>query len=198
MADAETELDLDALHAGIISAIAARFPSLATVADYHADRTALTMPAVLVELEDFEGDPDQDPGTGQTAVRLRFRARIVIGFRTPSAEREIRKLAAALAQFIDGHRWGQPIERATVALAAPDDFDPDLQQAVVWAVEFEHAAHLGESVWTGAGADLSGVLTSPPALEILATPTDPLVGQAPRIGEGNAAEYQDLTPDAGA
>lgn len=191
MADAQTELDLDALHAGILAGIAAQFPDVATVADYHADRDRLDMPAILVELEDLEGDPEEDPGTDQAAVRLRFRARVVLPFRTPTAQREIRRLCAALVAHINGNRWGQPIERAVVGIAAPDDFDPELRQAIVWSIEFEHRAHLGASVWTG---DALGDLFSLD-VDTAETPEQVFLGLSPNIGTGNAAAYQDVTPE---
>lgn len=175
-----TEVDLDTLHQAVIDAVAAQFPAVQTVEDYREDRKRLPLPAILIELDDFEAAPDEDPGTEQLAARCRFVARIVIGFRTANAEREIRKLAAALAAFVHLNRWGQPVEPAQVLTAAPDDFDPDLDQFVVWSVEWQQIVHLGVSVWTNEG-------------EI---PTEVLFSVAPDIGPANVDDYEAVDPDS--
>lgn len=155
-----TEIDLNNLHQAIIEAIALQFPSLALVEDYRDDRKALPLPAALIELVDFEGNPDEDPGTEQLPVIARFEARIIIGFRTANAEREIRKLAAAVGAFVHQRRWGLPVGPAEVLTITPDDFEPDLDQYVVWRVEWQQAVHLGQSVWTNDGTIPTTVLFS--------------------------------------
>ena len=147
----DTEIDLDELHQNIIDRVAAQFPAVVTVADYREDRQRLPLPAILIELDDIEAAPDEDPGTQQLAARTRWIARIIIGFKTANAEREIRKLAAALGAFVHMQRWGQPVEAAQVLTISPDTFDPSLDQYVVWAVEWQQIVHLGASVWTPDG-----------------------------------------------
>ena len=171
-----TEIDLNSLHQAIIDAIAAQFPTLQTVVDYHDDRKTLRTPAVLVELSDFEATPDDDPGTEQLAVLARFEARIVIGFRTPNAEREIRKLAAALGVFIHMKRWGQPAGPAEVLTITPDTFEPDLDQFVVWRVEWQQPLHIGVSVWNNDGM----------------IPIEVLLSYVPDIGPGNEEKYEPI------
>jgi hypothetical protein len=175
--NADTKVELDALHQAVLDKISAQFPAFQTVSDYVELRTDLALPACLVELEDFEAAPDVDPGTEQLAVLARWRARLVIGFRTEEAQREIRKSAAALAVFIHSNRWGLPVGPAAVTVIAPDDFEPVLDQFVVWSVEFEQVVHLGESVWGG-----EGVL-----------PEQVLVSWVPDVGSDNEGEYQDVT-----
>lgn len=150
MADANTEIDLDALHAAIIAGISGKFPDL-NVEAYREDRERLILPACLVELVDMEPDPDSDPGTGQLAVLARFEARIVIGFKKLKAKQEIRKMAAALAAAIYMQRWGQPIGPAEVTTITPDNFSPELDQFEVWRVDWQHLIHLGASVWNNDG-----------------------------------------------
>lgn len=175
-----TEIDLSAVHQSIIDAIAAAFPAVATVEDYRDDRNGLPLPAIMVELVDMEAAPDDDPGTEQLAMRTRFEARVIIGFRTANAEREIRKLAGALGAFVHQNRFGQPIEPAEVLTITPDDFDPDLDQYVVWRVEWQQIVHLGATVWTNDG-------------EI---PTTVLFSYVPEIGLENETEYEPLELDA--
>jgi|GEM_PF-805806 len=147
--DANTEIDLNQLHQSIIDAIALQFPDLATVDDYHEERKRLASPACLIELADMEGSPDDAPGTEQLAMLARFEARIIIGFRTANAKREIRKLAAAIGVFIQANRFGQPISPAEVTAITPDDFSPELDQYEVWRIEWQHIIHLGATVWDG-------------------------------------------------
>lgn len=172
----DTEIDLDALHTAVVNAIEEQFPSVVTVADYREDRQRLPLPAILVELDDIEAAPDEDPGTEQLAARTRWIARIIIGFRTANAEREIRKLAAALGAFVHMQRWGQPVEAAQVLTISPDTFDPSLDQYVVWAVEWQQVVHLGASVWKPDGELPEAVLYS----------------HVPRIGIPYEPEYKPL------
>ena len=172
----DTEIDLDTLHQNIIDRVAEQFPSVVTVADYREDRQRLPLPAILIELDDIEAAPDEDPGTEQLAARTRWIARIIIGFRTANAEREIRKLAAALGAFIHMQRWGQPVEAAQVLTISPDTFDPSLDQYVVWAVEWQQVVHLGASVWKPDGELPEAVLYS----------------HVPRIGIPYEPEYKPL------
>ncbi|MGS4948068.1 hypothetical protein ACVDG3_21595 [Meridianimarinicoccus sp. RP-17] len=147
----DTGLDIDGIHDALIAGARAQFPDLRTVSDYHDERKTLETPAVLFELVAFEGDEDADPGTEQLAMVARFEARVVLGFRTPLVEREVRKLAAALALWIRGNRFGQPIDPAEILAVEPDPFDPDLDQFAVWSVEWRHQVHLGTSVWINDG-----------------------------------------------
>lgn len=145
----DTQTDLDALHAAVVSAITAGMPQAATVEAYPARRSELELPAVVVDLEDMEAAPDSDPGTEQLAVLTRWRARLILGFRTADLHRQVRKGAAQLGTIVHLNRWGLPVEPARVTLIAPDPFDPDLDQYEVWAVEWEQTVHLGaaEAWW---------------------------------------------------
>lgn len=180
MANANTVTTLDAVHAGIVSAIQSRFPALQTVEAYRLDRKALPTPACLIELTEMDAD-DLDPGTEQQAVMARFEAKLVIGFRqgANNPKLEIRKLAAAMAAFVRLQRWGCPIGPAELIGAYQDDFDPELDQFECWRVEWRQIIHLGESVW----ADWND--GSPPS--------QVLVGFAPEIGAAHEGDYTELT-----
>ena len=180
MANANTVTTLDAVHAGIVAAIKAQFPSLQTVEAYRLDRKTLPAPACLIELTEMDA-ADLDPGTEQQAVMARFEAKLVIGFRQgmKNPKLEIRKLAAAFAAFVRLQRWGCPVGPAELIGAYPDDFDPELDQFECWRVEWRQIIHLGESVW----ADWND--GTPPG--------QVLVGYAPAIGAGNEGEYTELT-----
>jgi len=170
----ETALDVAALHAAVVAKLAARFPDLHVEA-YREDRTSLPLPALLVDLVDFEAAPEADPGTEQLAMVARFEARVILGFRTPQAEIGVRSLAAALGAFIHLHRFGQPVGPGEVTLIAADEFAPELDRYVVWSVEWRHLVHLGTSVWTNDGT----------------IPADVLYSWTPRVGPGNEPWYRE-------
>jgi hypothetical protein len=176
MSNANTETTLDAVHAGIVSAISAKFPDLQTVEAYRLDRKSLKVPACLVELTDWDTRVDPDPGTEQLAVMARFEARFIMSFRQGAAnpKLEVRKLAAAFAAFAKFQRWGCPIGPAEILSAAPDDFDPELDQFEVWCVEWQQIIHLGASVWE-----------MPPDW----IPTEVYLGFAPDIGPEHIDDY---------
>lgn len=178
MTNANTEITIEQMQDAITTSIAAHFPALKAVALYDEDdRDGKPLPAVFVEIEDFEGAPDANPGTEQTAVQLRISARIVIGFRTAKAKTEIRKLAAAMAHFVNLNRWGLPVSPAEFLVAGPDDFEPGLDQFETWRVEWQQIVHLGESVWESDDT----------------TPTEILYSWRPEIGPGHEGDYQEAT-----
>ena len=68
MANANTVTTLEAVHAGIVSAIVAQFPALRTVEAYRLDRKSMPVPACLIELTEMDAVHDEDPGTEQRAI----------------------------------------------------------------------------------------------------------------------------------
>jgi hypothetical protein len=178
--NANTEISIQEVHARIVDAIKAAFPDLATVEFYREDRDALDTPACLLDMAEFEDAPEADPGTGQLAVRCRFEAELVLGFRTPQAKLSARVLAGALAQFIH-----KDLRRVVTRLAPPEgihayrsDFKPELDKYEVWTVEWREIMHLGESVWKDGDADV--------------TPTTVLFSYAPDIGTPHIEDYTEL------
>lgn len=177
--NADTEIDLDELHQAVVATIAGRMPAVASVQAYPAARTALALPAVLVDLEDMEAAPELDPGTEQLAVTLRWRARLILGFRSTDVLRQIRKGAAELAHVVHLNRWGQPVGPARVTIVGPDPFDPDLDQYEVWVVEWEQVAHLGASTWAADGI----------------VPQTVYLGLEPETGPENIDKYIQIEPE---
>lgn len=163
---ANTEIDLDTLHAAIVADIKAAFPALKTVEFYREDRKTLPLPACLLELSELDAIPDDDPGTEQLAVMAKFEAELIISFRTVKAKQSIRKLAAALSAWLRMRRWTNasgttpklPTGEAIVIGAYPDDFNPlhrdgdgGLDQFEAWRVEWQQRIHLGKSTWIDEG-----------------------------------------------
>lgn len=176
--DANAFLDLDALHDAITSDIKAQFPDLQTVEFYRTEeRKGMTLPGVILELTEFEGEPDMDPGTDQLAVCARFDAEIIFGFRSPNVKREIRKFAAAFAAWLRLRRWtGISTDAAKVIGCYRDEFNPELDQYEVWRVEWTQVMYLGTNTWTNDGT----------------IPTTVLAGYSPDIGAGHAPDYTEV------
>jgi hypothetical protein len=154
MANAQTEVCLEELHAAMLDTIKSAFPTLQTVEAYRDDRTtSLTTPACLLELTEMEATPEQDPGTEQLAVVARFEARFILGFRTQEVQLQARALAAAFAAYLRKNpRWpGVVTGPAEVIGCYRDEFDPELDKYEVWRVEWAHVLHLGETVWKAEG-----------------------------------------------
>lgn len=187
--NANTNLDLAALHEAIVADIKAAFPALQTVEFYREERKGIPLPAVLLELTEMEGQPDVDPGTEQLAVAARFEAEIIMGFRTPNVKLEIRKFAGAFAAWLRLRRWTNPADPAKKLPTGPaevigcfrDDFNPELDKYEVWRVEWSQILHLGDTVWTNEGT----------------IPTIPLFSWVPDIGIGHEDDYSPVLPPVG-
>jgi hypothetical protein len=170
----DTEMDLSQLHDTMTAAIRAHFPAFQTVEFYRAEGDALPLPACLLAMSEFEGAPEADPGTGQLAVMMRFKAELAIGLQTPDEQRAIRVLAAAFAAFLHEKRWpGRFCGPVQAIRAYPDQRQPSLAQARVWCVEWRQIAHLGAGAWHEEGSP----------------PTSVYLGFAPDIGMGNEEKY---------
>lgn len=156
MADQNLAFDLDAYHDAVLAALKQAFPVFKTVDDYPQDRRPRATPALFIELDEAEQANDEDPGTGQQAMNLRMVARVVVPASGDKSGRQVRSLALAVAAFVHLSRFGQPINAAEVVGAYPDAFEPELDQYLVWRVEWQQVAHFG-SVVCPDGADLQGI-----------------------------------------
>lgn len=176
--DANTEINLRALHEAIVADIKAQFPGFATVEFYRDDRKDIPLPACILDLTEFEtADDDRDPQTGQLAVDARFEAELIMGFRTPDVKLELRILAGAFAAWLRLRRWtGQPTGAAQVIGCYRDEFNPKLDQYEVWRAEWNQVLHLGDTVWTNEGV----------------VPTQILGSWLPDIGSANTDDYRDI------
>lgn len=183
MANANTVTTLDAVHAGIVDAIKAQFPTLQTVEAYRLDRKSMPTPACLIEMTEMDAAPEIDPGTEQLAVNARFEARFAISFRqgANNPKLEVRKLAAAFAAFARLKRWGCPIGPAEVIGCYQDDFDPELDQFECWRVEWQQVIHLGDTVWTDDGIVPSPVYSWAPEIGIPHEPDYVAFDEVPNV-----------------
>jgi hypothetical protein len=178
--DVNPFLDLDALHAAIESEITAQYPDLKVVEFYREEeRKQLPLPAILLDLTEFEVETDKDPGTGQLAVNARFEAEIIFGFNTPNVKREIRKFAAAFAAWLRLRRWKGIVGPDAVQVIGcyRDAFHPQLDKYEVWRVEFAQVLYIGEKDWTNEGK----------------IPSTVYIGYSPAVGTGSEPAYTELT-----
>jgi hypothetical protein len=205
--DPNATVDLDALHDAITNAIKAQYPSLVTVEFYRTEeRKNLPCPAVLLDLTEFENEPDLDVGTGQIAMSARFDAEIVFGFKTPNVKREIRKFAASFASWLYLRRWeGITSDAAKVVGCYKDEFDPRMDEYEVWRVEWTQVLYLGCNAWNdtsapltvGTGYPADGTALTTTADDGTAVPFEPqtggtMAGYDPNIGPAHVADYVPL------
>jgi hypothetical protein len=190
--DPNAFLDLSALHAAIVSDIQTQYPTLANVEFYRTEeRKSIPIPSILLTLEEFEGEPDLDVGTGQLAVTARFSAQIIMGFKTPNVKLAIRLFASAFAAWLYLRRWtGIVTDAAQVIGAYPDEFDPRLDEYEVWRVEWTQGLYLGNNAWV----DTSAPLTS---ADGTAGPygAGVMVGTYPEVGTPYVQDYVPLETD---
>lgn len=177
MADANTQVNLDALHDAIEAQIATAFPAFQTVEFYRDNEDErIPTPACLLELAEAEPAHDANAGTGQWPARLRFEARIIMSARSAGAKLEIRKAAIALATWLNLRRFtGIRSDECHVIACERDEFTPTRDNLECWRVEWMLLAFLGDSAWNNSG----GVV-----------PTNVYFSFAPRIGEAHEDDYE--------
>lgn len=141
-------VDIAALHSAIVTAIGNQFPALELVAVYSRPGERIPTPAVLVQLDSIDANSPSQTGTEQLSVSLRFAAYCVGSYRD-GQKLSVRTLTAAVSQFINLKRWGQPVGAAEFIDARPDKFvDEGNKEYEAMRIEWTHEALLGENVWT--------------------------------------------------
>lgn len=142
--------DLRSLHTKIRDAIATRFPALKTVEFYRDEESEdLPTPACLLELDEIEPH-EEDPGTSQIIVGLRFSARLVFSREAGhDGLLNVRLAAADVATFINKNRFEGRVAPGRILSCGVDFFRPDLtDRYAIWRVEWHHErAFLGPNVW---------------------------------------------------
>ncbi|WP_325985749.1 hypothetical protein VP719_11800 [Pseudomonas protegens] len=105
----------------------------------------VALPAVVIELVEFE--PALDQLTGQTAVQARFEARVIVAAEQEDCEQQAAFGAAQLAVLLRLQTWGLEVEPAEFVRAGRDWTRPELDTMAVWAVEWIHVLYLGLEEW---------------------------------------------------
>ena len=185
MVDAIAGVDFDQLHDVIEEKLRTQFPVFKLVQFYRDEEerkapTAQELPALLLELTNFDIDVDGDAGTEQMPLIAKFEARIIDTFNQRRAKINVRKLAAAVALYIFQNKHFTGLGKFGVGVSTVDDiaedaFFPELDRYEVWRVDFSTQIVVGENVWTESGE----------------TPTL-VFSYAPEIGVAHENQYQEL------
>ncbi|KAF1017672.1 MAG: hypothetical protein GAK31_00940 [Stenotrophomonas maltophilia] len=177
MADIDLEVRFDALHDAIRARIAEAFPDFKTVEFYRDDEdTLFPPPACLLAMTEAEPSAEDDAGSGQFPVLLRFEASIIMAHRTPQTHANVRKAALALATWLYQLKRFPPCDAIKLLAIDPDEFSPKADKFVVWRVEFAMLGFLGETAWKNDGT----------------VPIDVMYSFSPDVGQGNEEHYEPL------
>lgn len=138
-------LTLDRLYAAIEGRIHAAVPGLELVATMPHMLQQLPVPAVVIEVAEFE--PGVDRGTGETSLVVRFEARVIVAPEQPDCQQQAAFVAAQLTGLLRMQSWGLEVELAEFVRAAQDWTRPELDGYAVWVVEWTQQLYLGEQEW---------------------------------------------------
>ena len=184
MADADTQVTIEQLHAAIESAVRGKFPDFKTVEFYRVDETErIQTPACVMEMTECEPYPENsDGGTGKLSSLLRFEARIIMLVRDKVAAIEVRKAAVAFAVWLHqlGRFPGAITDAIQVIATEADEWAPAHGGFVAWRVEWVVPALLGEDAWANEG----GVVP------------EAFYSFSPDIGEANVGSYKVLAGES--
>lgn len=150
------EIDLAQFHTSACAAIALHFGTdVEVVAAYPRFDGKIPKRAITIELDGFTPENPDDQGTEQWQGNFRFAAYVFVSFLEENPKLLVRQLAARLAAFVYGQRFGCLIGPAKIIDGAPDQIDlpgksgrdGEAEDYEVWRVEWSHEAFVGQSVW---------------------------------------------------
>ncbi|WP_440073310.1 hypothetical protein [Pseudomonas fragariae (ex Marin et al. 2024)] len=136
---------LDSLYEAIERHIRATIAGLEYVSTMPDMLEQISVPAVLIELVEFE--PGIDQGTGETALIARFEARVIVGAEREQCQQQAAFAASQLAVLLRLQTWGLEVEPSEFVRAAQDWSRPELDGYAVWVVEWTQGIYLGEEEW---------------------------------------------------
>lgn len=173
----EDPIPLGRVYTAIEEHIKEAIPGLVYVGTMPEGRVCIDPPAVVLELVGFE-DAEKDPGTGEVAVDARFEARVLVAVEEDNCTHVAAFVAAQIAVLLRMQSWGLPVEFAQFVRAERDWTRPDLDNFVVWVVEWTQVIYLGKEEWPWPN--------QPPGSLVF--------GFSPNTGAGSEGEY--LPPEA--
>lgn len=141
----EQPSSLGLLYGAIETRISEAIPGLAYIGTMPDKLHRLALPAVVLELAEFE--PGRDLGTGEVGVDARFEARFIVGSEQEECQKQAAFAAAQLAVLLRMQTWGLEVEQAEFVRAAQDWSRPELDGYAVWVVEWTQGIYLGEEEW---------------------------------------------------
>lgn len=139
--------DLALLHESITRTLKAALPDILHVEEFPEMGTDLRIPALLYGLTDVGPGPDR--GTGETALIGRFQSCIMVDVTEEKASLKAAVLAAQVVVALRGQYWDMdfvlgPPEQVHAQPEAPP---PDLEQFVMWSVQWIQHFELGALEW---------------------------------------------------
>lgn len=171
-------MTLTDIHKALVTRLRTRFDadSVPTLACYPDLQRSLALPAIIIELSEFE--PATEEGTGRLLLDARFEARVVVDPAQAGAHLTVRSIAAAVAhELSEMIRIAPGIGHNRVVRAGDDAFRPELDGYLCWAVEWACEIPVG-------------ALEADP----FPTPSTVSLSHVPDVGEGNAGRYIEVTP----
>lgn len=103
------------------------------------------VPAVFLELVEFE--PGLDQGTGETALVARFEARVAVGSERDECLEQAAFIASQIVVLLRAQTWGLEVNPAEFVRAAQDWTRPEMDGFAVWVVEWTQGVYLGHEEW---------------------------------------------------
>ncbi|SIO25857.1 hypothetical protein [Halodesulfovibrio marinisediminis] len=141
-----------AVHQNILDAVKKAFPMFKTIEDYTslavkpaegAVNAPCPVPAFVLSMPSFVRGKDTDAGL--LAVDLHFEARIIGAYAGAGKERKTRELAAAVALFIEGNKFGLKMKGAKFVESGSDSSLSALANHSPWLIKFQVSICLGPS-----------------------------------------------------
>lgn len=171
-------LSLAEYHNAVINTVKAQLPWVRDADTYPEKNcprfSGLVTPAVYFALNNWGS---QEGNEGQLNVELECDLFVVIDSASQTISKPdiyLRAAAADLTQWVNGQLFGlSRLEPAVFTTAEKDDFDPRMDDYLVWRVSFTQAAAFGVDPFAPTGAPLREVW----------------VGQAPDIGRKHVDDY---------
>jgi len=139
--------ELTTLHEAITRTLRERMPALLHVEEFPELDADIKIPALLYGLTDLS--PGIDRGEGRTALIGRFQSCILIEATRDKASLQAAILAAQVAVVLHNQTWG--VEFVTGVPenvhAQPEAPTQDLEQFVMWSIQWTQAFEVGELEW---------------------------------------------------
>ena len=157
MAELNINLNIETFMANVLSAIVAKFSDdFAQITFYplrsdmlEAQFKDVGLPAILLDLSEFEPTPSDGLLTEQLSVNLRMTAYIVYATNYPRVQSALRTKTAEIAQFIHfNQKFNSPVNPAIIERIEPEyDVNEQSSRFHCWAIEWYHEAVLEKSTF---------------------------------------------------
>jgi hypothetical protein len=141
----EEPFTLDQLYGAIEATLRGSLPGVQTVGAWPDIRDRIALPAVFVEMANFE--PGADQGTGETALICKFEARVIVAPERAHHQQQAAHLASQIAVLLRMQDWNLPVGPAQFVQATQDWTKPELDGYTVWVIEWDQDVYLGNQEW---------------------------------------------------